>query len=403
MRPRLAFLGELPVEGVFPPEMLRVRNRGHRHPAPWIATLLPALARLSGFELRMVMVHRALPRPCQIEREGVTYEGVPTPWLERWNRPTGYWTKTWAARRALRRFQPHLIHAFGFETGAPTIALRTGFPVSAFIQGIMEEVFPFATQMPLYQRRLARAAEARAVSRVRWMVAETEFARRWALRRNPAARIALIPHPLAPAYHGVAAPAFGPAIVTVASFSRIKGVDTTLRAFAQVGGPEARLIVIGDGPDREKLHALTRSLGISERVEFTGPLTAEGIIARLRAACAFVCASRMDTSPNAVTEAHAAGLPVIGTRAGGIPEMVADGVDGLLADVDDAAGLAAAMRRLLGDPDLARRMGEAGRAKVLQWNDPEAIARAHVAYFREVLAELGIPDCMAGDAPRQAE
>jgi glycosyltransferase involved in cell wall biosynthesis len=383
---RIAFIGDLPVGGVFPDEVLRPRSRGYRHPAPWIVALLPALARVSGYELRMVMVHRGLRRPCVVQRDGVTYEGVPVPWLERWHRMTGYWTKVWAARRAMHRFQPDLIHAFGFETGAATDALRTGFPVSCFIQGIFEKLLPFMGHMPAWPRRVALTEERRAARRVRWMVAENDFARTWALGHHPEARVVIIPHALRACFLEAAEPTYGRRLVVVASLMPSKGVDTVLRAFARVEAPEARLVVAGEGVQRPELEALARELGLGNRVEFTGGLGTAAVIEQMRSGCGFLCASRMDFSPNTITEAHAVGLPVIATRAGGIPDMIEEGADGFLVDVDDAATMAARMQRLLREPDLARRLGQAGRAKVSQMNDADTVARAHVALFQEAFA-----------------
>lgn len=388
MKPRIAFIGDLPVAGVLPEECLRASHRGSKHPAPWVAALLPALARLSNFQLRVLLVHRAIVKATVVEVNGVEYEAVPTQWLERWNRPTGYWTKSLATRAALRRFRPHLVHAFGFETGAATIALRSGFPVSCFIQGIAEFLFKVSTHMPVYHRRIARAAEARAITQVRWLVAETEFARRWALAKNPQAQVTLIPHPLREVFLEQPAPAFGERLITVGSLIFTKGMDTVLRAFAQTRRPGARLAVVGDGALRGDLTRLAAELGLASRVDFLGSLGAEGVIQQMLQCSACVLGSRMDTSPNVLTEAHALGLPVIGTRTGGIPEMIEDGKDGFVVGVDDLAGMAARMDELLGSAELATRLGAAGREKVSRLNAAEAVATAHRDFFGRILAQV---------------
>jgi glycosyltransferase involved in cell wall biosynthesis len=124
-------------------------------------------------------------------------------------------------------------------------------------------------------------------------------------------------------------------------------------------------------------------------VEFTGALERDQVIARMNQSSVFVIGARMDTSPNVVTEAHAIGLPVVGTRTGGIPEMIDEGRDGFLVDVDDVAVMAERMERLLSRPDEARALGAAGRAKVRRLNDPDAVAAAHAEYFRRMVASRG--------------
>jgi glycosyltransferase involved in cell wall biosynthesis len=95
----------------------------------------------------------------------------------------------------------------------------------------------------------------------------------------------------------------------------------------------------------------------------------------------------MDTSPNVITEAHAIGIPVIGTRVGGIPEMIVHEVDGFLVDGNDATTMASYMNDILDDPQKAQRMGAMGRKKVQILNDPARIAAANRNFFSEVLAE----------------
>ena len=386
---KIAFIGTFPATGIFPPEAIRPRYRKRGgHPAPWIAALMPELARLGGFELRLFLAHRSLRCPIVVERDGVEYEGVPCSLPERFERPGLHWEKSVVLRRAVRRFDPAFIHAFGFETGAALIAVRSGYPVSCFIQGIAEKYFPYYTERSWIDRHVGRWAEKRAVTSVRWMVAETEFARSWALKRNPGAAVALIPHSLRRVFLDMAAPTYGPMILTVGGLSPRKGVDTVIRAFAAAGATDARLVVAGGGPLRDSLEKLAAELGVHQQVRFTGALDTEAVVQLMNQARALVIASRVDTSPNVLSEAHAVGLPVIGTRAGGIPEMIEDGVDGFHVDVDDHLAMAEKLDLLLGDPDLARRMGAAGRERVRVLNDPVRIARAHVEFFTRIGEDL---------------
>ena len=98
-----------------------------------------------------------------------------------------------------------------------------------------------------------------------------------------------------------------------------------------------------------------------------------------------VIGSRMDTSPNVITETHAVGLPVIGTAAGGIPDMIDDGRDGFIVPVDDSEAMALRMEHLLSDPLRCEEMGRAGKKKVRELNDPARIAEKHVDFYREII------------------
>lgn len=386
---KIAFFGFMPPWSVFPSDNIRPQYRGKpAHPAPWMVALLPAIAALGKYEIRVFLAHRSILKPCIAEHEGVVYEGVPSPVPERFSRNTLYFQYSQVVKKPIRKFNPDLVHAFGFETGAALIALRTGYPVSCFIQGIAEDYFPYYIKSRTFiDRHVARWAERRAATRINYMVAETMYAKKWALRSNPDASVPIIPHPLRPDFHLHAKPKHSEVVLSVGTLDDRKGMDVIVKAFAMVESANARLVIVGGGRNRAGLEKLALDLGINDKVEFTGPLDTESVIDRMNDARCFVIASRVDTSPNVVTEAHAIGLPVIGTRGGGIPEMITDGVDGFNVDVDDYKAMAVKMGLLLEDKELARKMGMAGCDKVKVLNDPGRIAQAHAELFDKAIKE----------------
>ena len=385
---KIAFIGSLPVSSVFPPEVLRKKNPSHEHPAPWIAALLPKLAEMSDFQMRLIIPHRNLTKRVVIEKNGVEYEGVPIPVPMRFTRKSFYHSISHYTSPVLREYGPDVIHAFGFETGSALLAVRSGLPTSCFIQGIAEKLFPYYSERAWIDRYVGRWGEQRAVGRVPWMVAETEFAKKWALSKNPDAYVKLIPHPLRSAFLEQTRSKCAKNIVVVGGLDSRKGVDTVIRAFARAGVEDATLTIVGNGPLRSNLESLASHLDVVKRVQFTGALDQTGVIGALQQSRAMVIASRMDTAPNVVSEAHAIGLPVIGTRAGGIPEMIDDGIDGFHVDVDDHEMMSDLIGRLLHNPSLAKKMGEAGRAKVETLNSADDVARAHVEFFNRIKTDL---------------
>lgn len=150
--------------------------------------------------------------------------------------------------------------------------------------------------------------------------------------------------------------------LTIGRLAAVKNQPLLLRAFAEVRRtlPRARLLVVGDGPERPALDALTVALGLGDAVSLTGFRT--DISSFLSEADVFVLSSRHEGISIAVLEAMQAGLPVVATRVGGVPETVVDGETGLLVASEDEAALAAAMVRLGRGRDLRREMGQRGRA-----------------------------------------
>nr|WP_310524352.1 glycosyltransferase family 4 protein [Polymorphobacter sp.] len=181
----------------------------------------------------------------------------------------------------------------------------------------------------------------------------------------------VIPNPVA-VFGGVANESTR-TLVAVGRFEHQKGFDLLLPAFAIVAQnqPEWRLAIWGDGPLRDAIAAQTRALGLEARVTLPGLSKTPG--GWLAGAGAFVLSSRHEGFPNALGEAMAAGLPVVAFDCPfGPAEMICNDVNGLLVADGDAAALAAAMARLLGDAELRLRLGAAARLSARNFA-PEAI------------------------------
>ena len=171
----------------------------------------------------------------------------------------------------------------------------------------------------------------------------------------------------------------------VAEGSHMKGHPALLHAFARLAPahPAAVLVLVGDGESRPAIAALAERLGLAARVRFLGHR--DDVPALLPALHAIVLPSRGEGLPRALVEAMAAGVPAVGTRAGGIVELLADGA-GLLVDVGDVEGLAGALGRLLADPALRAELGARGRERA-QRHDAAAMCRATERVYRRVLAD----------------
>jgi len=177
------------------------------------------------------------------------------------------------------------------------------------------------------------------------------------------------------------------AVLTLAQLVPRKGVDVLLRALARLAGGPARplLLVAGDGPERAGLATLARELGLSERVRFLGARTDKG---DLLAACdVFALASRAEGLGVAALEAMALARPVVASRVGGLMEAVVEGRTGLLVEVDDVGGFAAALERLRGDPELRARLGAAGPERLQEGFAAEQMVAAYEELYHQVLEE----------------
>ena len=150
---------------------------------------------------------------------------------------------------------------------------------------------------------------------------------------------------------------------------------------------DLHLVVTGDGELRDELRQRAESLGLSPRVHFTGIRRDVGNV--LGAIDMFVMPSFWEGLPLALVHAMGAGLPVVASAVGGIPEVVVPGETGLLVPPADPGALAAALNRVLGDRDTARRMGLAGRRRVEGHFSWTSIAARTRRMYDELLEEKG--------------
>ncbi len=148
-------------------------------------------------------------------------------------------------------------------------------------------------------------------------------------------------------------------LVTVANLIPLKGIDILIRALCS--RPTIRLIVIGDGPEREKLEKLSRELKLEEYVTFTGFISQEKVAEYLQSSTIFVLPSLSEGVPRSILEAMACGMFVIATRVGGIPDVITDGKNGLLVQPNDVNALSKAIRLALEDPRKLGAVGETNR------------------------------------------
>jgi glycosyltransferase involved in cell wall biosynthesis len=229
----------------------------------------------------------------------------------------------------------------------------------------------------------ARALSARAYSEAidRWLVPSRFMGQMLEHGGIPAVRVQQMEYCLAPEWDSVARAACdGRRFVYVGRLSYEKGVETVITMGRAL--PDVQFVVVGGGPEARRLRELAEGL---TNVRFTGQLRAAEIRGELAAATALVVPSRWyENSPMVVREALASGLPVIGARIGGIPELIDDGVDGLLCDPVDASAFIAAARQLIDEPARAAAMGSAGRLKArARWN-----MRRHVDQLTALYSEL---------------
>lgn len=263
------------------------------------------------------------------------------------------------------RIHFHFLHTPG--SVARYASLLTGLPCSGSAHA--KDIWT----LPEWEKREKLAA-------IDWLVTCT------AVGRDHLARLAPVPEKVALVYHGLdfgrfpAPPAARPprdgkdepvVLISVGRAVAKKGYEVLIDALARLPSSRRwRLVHIGGGPLMKKLRRRAARAGIGGRIEWLGACAQDTVIARLRAADLFVLASRIaadgdrDGLPNVLMEAQSQALACLATRLSAIPELIEDGVTGVLVPPDDPAALAAALERLIARPELRHALGQAAARRV---------------------------------------
>ena len=181
-------------------------------------------------------------------------------------------------------------------------------------------------------------------------------------------------------------------LLFVGRLVRQKGLDVLIAALAKINlAIKWRLILVGDGPEWPAIAGEAARLGLADRLDLRGWCAKEALPEIYRSGDIFVLPSRDEGMANALLEAMAAGLPVVGTRISGTSEVVIQGETGLLVAPEDPDALATALTALIADPAKREAFGRAGRERVETTFGWDVIAAAWMGVMDQVMAK--------GDAP----
>lgn len=265
-------------------------------------------------------------------------------------------------RRVIRalcaQHRPNVLHTHGYRCDVVdgAVALDAGIRAVSTCHGFIEQS---------WKARVSQWLQRRALKRFDAVVAVSQAIRQRLIDSGiDAARVHLVPNaatvsePLSrqEARIRLELPN-SPVIGWVGRLSAEKGPDIALEAFALLRHPDTHLLFIGSGREAAELHALATTLGVGDRVIWRGSVPNAGTL--FRAFDTFLLSSRTEGTPMALLEAIAAGVPVVATRVGGVPDVL-DSQSAHLVESGDVSGLAAGLADVLRNPDLSRAM--AGRA-----------------------------------------
>ena len=322
--------------------------------------------RRAGLDVRVAAVLSGGGGEAFVER--LTARGVPVTPLRVGAR--AYLAERAALTRLLRDFPAEVVHTHGYRTDVVDagVGRRAGAATVSTVHGFTGGSRKNRLNERLQEWSLRRFDAVVAVA--------APIVDRLVRRGVPRERIALLPNAYAPrtdllaraeARAALGLPADRPVVGWIGRLSREKGPDVALRTLALVPHAGVHLSMVGEGRERDALTELASKGGLGDRVRWHGAVP--DAARYLRAFDAVLLSSRTEGTPIVLLEALAAGVPVVATRVGGIPAVVDDGIEALLAGSEDTDALAAALASTLANPDAAAARVEAGRARMARDHD----------------------------------
>jgi|GEM_PF-1840638 len=391
---KVAIVAPYPAGNVLPAKLLKKRTRVQakkQHPAPWVMGLCKELNSRKNIDLEIFSHSRHIAGTYKVKHENIKYTFVPKFEPVRSDPYHLFLPAIMQMSPHIKRFCPDIVHGFGTESAYGLLAIFQKLPSVVFIQGIQEKYAPFY-EMYKIKIMLRKYLEKFVVKKVDGLVAETEFARKWAKTVTKKNKVRVIPHAYSEVFFKVKPNFQRKRIISIGTLNKRKGCTIVLNAFIEgiKRNPNlfqnSELIFIGDGPLKEIMKKKIIENGMSRNVVIKSQIAHSDMPAEIEKACFLVIGSRVDTSPNVITEAHACGIPVVGTSSGGIPEMITENEDGFIVPTDDFYTMSKRFELLFNDLKLCARMGQNGRKKVLSLNDPSRIADKHIAFYEEIIS-----------------
>jgi glycogen(starch) synthase len=267
---------------------------------------------------------------------------------------------------------------------------RTGLPYIVSLRGSDVPNYDRSPVLRIFHK-LLHPVSRRILTEAKAVIANSAALRDLALRTFPDVEIDVITN-------GVCARSFHPSeerrpndvvrVISVARLIKRKGLEDALNALAAMKARNVELHLVGLGPQMQKIERLAEQLGIADRVVFRGHLRGEELARAYRESDVFLLPSLSESFSMALLEGMASGLPVVATRIGGIPELVEDGVNGLLVPAHAPDRLADALDTLSASPELRARFGRNNRRKIETRYGWSTIARLYIDQFYTEQAEV---------------
>jgi len=379
----VAWISDFPIEWL-PDIPEPLRGLPLKHPTTWEMVLLAEFEKNPSLCVHVIILRKNIARSFSFQRNGVTFHLLKYPGGIRGL--TLFWFDTLLIRRALRQIKPDVVHAWGSEKGAALVAGRLDYPSLITVQGLLswyQEVVPGGAY-----DKLGAWMERLSFPKASHITTESRFAVAYLRKKYPRPAVHQIEHAPNWMFHQIQRhPATAPIrFLYNGTVCHRKGTDLLLTALNELAKEfPFELVVIGT-PNEPFLAPFMAGLSpeFRDRIVFKSDLPAAGIARELSTATLLVLPTRADTSPNAVKEAVVAGVPVVASNVGGIPDYVIPGENGFLFKSGDKAELVAMIRAAVVHPLFSRGLvTPSSLARNREYLSPARMAQLFLSAYHE--------------------
>ena len=350
--------------------------------------LLRGFRELPNLEVHVVScLKKKVVAPERLGRN-IFYHAVVVPgsgWLK-----TGYLGCILAVRRKLREIRPDVVHGQGTERDCAISAVFSGYQNVVTLHGNMRLVAKLAKAKPWSYLGLTAALENVVLRRTDGVVCISTYTQANVRKLN--GRTWIVPNAVDPSFFETQRkPGDPPTILCVGFVGPRKNQNAFIEALVPLREKRNfRLVFLGKAPSRnDYAESFLRLVQQYSWIEHAGFVGREGLREELAKASILALPSLEDNCPMVILEAAAAGVPVVASRVGGIPDLIEHEVNGLLFDPEDAAGIRESVRKALVDRRLSESLAEAGKRTARERFHPVAVAEQHLAIYRELLSSSG--------------
>jgi glycosyltransferase involved in cell wall biosynthesis len=380
----------LVIVGAYPEDPTVIRNGVEAV----VVYLVEGLRRIAGIQIRVISTTDGVQSESVVERDGVTIYHLPS--TRRLRNITFDAINKARVRRKIAELKPDVVHVHN-HMASPYLGSGAPYPTVTTIHGLVFEEVKYAVAPRDWLRRVPRKQlEQMVLRRAQDVIAVSEYVRH-AIQALTTARVTVIENPVAQPFFDIGATRLrqepAPRVSSVlfaGAIIRLKNVLDLLRAVAAVRRdcPDIQLRLAGGVQDKAYYDVLQRYVhenALQSRVHFLGQLAEPELLTEYSRCSLIASASHVETAGMVFQQGMAAGVPILGTRVGGVPFIVQHDQTGLLVDPGEVNQLAAALSILLNNPGLRARLGAAARRVALDRFTTAIAAKRTMALYEQMI------------------